>query len=485
MNSVFADDKTRRAKIEVTAAQLETDAADFKDGLDQEKRNYISGELTLIRDSLTSGNPKWVKRAAKRAIKLSSEPNIHIKTMVIQSDMFPVLQEFPNKLPFLRVILGLTGNNDDTICQALLDTLPLVFETTLVQTDNSDKISVQILINCLRASPFMRACLYSSPVFAMIRRICDSNHKLAVFQFLSGFTSELTRTVNADADQKNIPNLPHPAWVDDHRLSLLYSGRGRIVDPESDLWYCIIFFCSSNDGVAIRNGISTLCVLAEEPVMADAIIRRTRVFEAFNEMWMRQNDELRSETVRLIAEIGYTLGQNSNELFVRTGILKMLVGFCKEMANQGELDKRTPLMALKCLSMYLPFNPDIIGSDIDGKFIESLLKYFPVYGFAAAEEIMWFVMNLAIVRPDALKPLFDSPEWIERIVDFLQSGGSHISNVILSALDAFFAYEAPSAPISKTIFEEQNGPETVAQMLEMFDATTFNRAKEFLSHFAI
>ena len=39
MNSVFADDKTRKAKTEVTAAQLETDAADFKDGLDQEKRD--------------------------------------------------------------------------------------------------------------------------------------------------------------------------------------------------------------------------------------------------------------------------------------------------------------------------------------------------------------------------------------------------------------------------------------------------------------
>ena len=476
MRGEFKAGKKVNARIECELDESET-------ALENEDVQHVKGHLRLIYDSITSGNPVWARRALKRAVKIA-KVNFDAKMLVVQSQMFEYLLKVPDKLPALRIVMALTENSDERVCKVLVDVLPLVFEHVPVMRNDCDKVSVQILIQFLRASAEMRAYLFCSPVFGAIRKMCQQQHKLAVFQFLSTFTSNLVTMAIHDADKNGIVVGQCPAWVNKSVLATLVSGHGRTVSVDSDLWYCLVFFCSANDSVAISNGLQTMAVLAEDPSMAATIINRTNLFESFRQMWLRNNDNLRGSSMALIAQIGYSIGEKANDLFIRTGVLTTIIGFCKEMGAQGALGNPMPLTALKCLSMYLPFNTNIIGRDIDGPFIEALLSHFSGYEFAACEEILWLVMNIAIVRPDAIQPLFHSSDWMGTLIDYLQSSGSHISQVIITALDSIFTYETATSPTSKELFIAQNGPEVVSEILSTFDLPGFRRAKQFLSHFA-
>ena len=465
-------------------ARVECELDESEAALGNEEMQNMKGHLRLIYDSITSGNPVWARRALKRAVKMAKVPNFDAKMLVMQSQMFECLSKMPDKLPLLRIVMALTESSDERVCRVLVDVLPLVFEHVTMMENDCDKVAVQILIQFLRASAEMRAYLFSSSVFGAIRKMCQQKHKLAVFQFLSTFTSSLVTMAIQDADKNGILVSQCPAWVNRSILSSLVSGRGRIVSVDSDLWYCLIFFCSANDSVAISSGLQTMAVLAEDPSMAALIINRTNLFESFRQIWLRNNDNLRGSSMDLIAQIGYSIGEKANDLFIRTGVLATIIAFCKEMGAQGALGKPIPLTALKCLSMYLPFNADIIGRDIDGPFIEALLSHFSTYEFAAGEEILWLLMNIAAVRPDVIQPLFHSSEWMGTIIDYLQSGGTHISQAIISALDSIFTYETATSPTSKELFIANNGPEVVSDILNTFDLPGFRRANQFLSHFA-
>ena len=103
----------------------------------------------------------------------------------------------------------------------------------------------------------------------------------------------------------------------------------------------------------------------------------------------RNNEDLQYYLFLLIGKIGYYLGIEANERFIKSDLLTYISQFFFSK------NKLVSFAAMQCISNYLPFNTNEIPIIFNSDFLSSLLIMLKNGNYQEREEILWIIFNIS------------------------------------------------------------------------------------------
>ena len=404
----------------------------------------LYSELECMKSTFELENEKWIKNAIRKLIKYtSSENNYYVKLAIIQSkayDSLSLLKTQQLALGFMKITTNLTANSPMIVYKLLeMNFLTIIFNSAFNNFNDSTILSIlNILNNIVNSSKYSRLYLMQNGFFSFVKKFVEHfNRSLNFIRKISNITSNLICLIvdpslsfkehNIFDDNKKIIDIFSEKNINSNIIYSIINFKINI-KKDDEIWYIAVFFASYNDSNVKVNGIKLLYNFASNAENIENIFKLTYIFEMCKSFCERNNEDLQYYLFLLIGKIGYYLGIEANERFIKSDLLTYISQFFFSK------NKLVSFAAMQCISNYLPFNTNEIPIIFNSDFLSSLLIMLKNGNYQEREEILWIIFNISKVDDTIIYKFLETNQNISLSLDFLETQSDEIVVLILSTL---------------------------------------------------